>query len=259
MVSKEPLTVRIVTATGQTDTYVLAGESFSAVSVDAKGLRWAMLNGGDSWAAGGLTVKAARASYMTLITAIDYTKRTLTTQDPLPADPLITVGNAGRRTILQLRGQGVHFSFADDLLIHEGEIRRLAVSGENQIDVEPSQPLLFAGAGNRDLAAFTMTNEDGSWQFRGFTGRDTDWKGGKAIKKPEGAKLTREVFSDANGDGFVNLKTYEIGIGDAVELLADVTLRRTATGYEVKTNVPLRGTFADKAIQAVAAGGWQKL
>ena len=57
----------------------------------------------------------------------------------------------------------------------------------------------------------------------------------------------------------MNLKTYEIGIGDTVELLASVTLRRTAAGYEVKTNVHLGGTLAGKAVEAVAAGGWQKL
>ena len=43
--------------------------------------------------ADGLAIQAAKASYGTVIRTIDYGKRTLTTRDPLPADPLVTVGN----------------------------------------------------------------------------------------------------------------------------------------------------------------------
>ena len=257
ILSREPLAVRIVTAAGQTDAYALAGESLSAVSSDAKGIRWAMLSGGDSLKGDGISIKAATAAYATTIAAIDYARRTLAMKAPLPADPLVTVGNAGRWTVLQLRGQGTQFTFADDLLIHEGEIRKLTVTGEDQIDVEPSQPLLFAGAGNRSLSAFTMTNEDGTWQFRGFTGRDADWKGGKVISKPEGARLARDVFRDANGDGFVNLKAYEIGVGDSLSLYSAVTLRRVEGRYEILTNVPVDVQIGNAHARAEPSPKWQ--
>lgn len=95
----------------------------------------------------------------------------------------------------------------------------------------------------------TRTNEDGSWQFRG----------GEVIKQPVGGQLSKDVFTDANGDGFVNVRTYEAGLGDAVELISDVMLRRTDMGYEVLTNVEVEGNVGGKSFKLSPRVGWQKV
>ncbi len=50
--------------------------------------------------------------------------------------------------------------------------------------------------GNRKAEAMTVVTEDSQWHFRG----------GKVIVRPSGGLLTADVFTDANGDGFVNMK-----------------------------------------------------
>jgi len=250
LVRSEPLTVQVMTTTGQQDTYILSGEAFIAISRDAKGLRWARLSGGIELVSEELRMRAARAKYATIVTEMDYVRGTLVTRDPLPANPHAVIGNPGRWSNLALRGSGTTFTFDDDLLIHEGAITDIRIIGDDSISVETNQKVLFADFGNRKLSGLTQANEAGTWLFRG----------GKVIRRPAGEKLTKGAFTDANGDGFVNLKTYEAGVGDAGELLADVTVRRTAAGdYEVQTNVPVSGEVRGRAFNLEAKEGWQRV
>jgi hypothetical protein len=248
LVSENPLTVRVTTQSGQTDTFTATGSTLSAVSRDAKGVRWAKLSGGTELKADGLTLKTARAKYSTVVTAFDNNKGTLTTRDPLPSAPGVVIGNDGRRSFLQLTGSGTSFTFQDDLLIGEGKLKDFEIeSDKTLIEVEPK--ILFEDYGNRKHDGLTLTNEDGSWQFRG----------GKVIRQPENAKLSKSVFTDANGDGFVNVHAYEAGVGDAVELLGDVTVRRTEAGYEVLTNVDVEGSVGGHSFKLAPKKEWQKV
>jgi len=90
-----------------------------------------------------------------------------------------------------------------------------------------NQRLFQEIAGNRQLSGLPQVSEDFAWRFRD----------GQVIPRPPAA-LTARSLADANGDGRVHLKSYEIGIGDEVRLPADVELRRAKGGVEVKTNIP---------------------
>jgi len=249
LVSREPLVVRVTTSSGQVDTF-RCGEAFSAVSRDAAGLRWAKLSGGAELQDGDLSVKLDRPRYETPVLDVDYARGRLTTRDPLPADPHAVVGNPGRWSNIRLRGSGREFTFDDDVLIHEGLITSLKVTPPDRIEAETNQNVLFGDYGNRQLAGLTVTNEDATWHFRG----------GRAIKRPAGADLTKDVFTDANGDGLVNLKTYEFGAGDTAAVHADFTLRRTAEGYEVLTNTAAEVRLGGRRTVKVApAATWQRL
>jgi hypothetical protein len=250
LVSREPLVVRVVTRQGQTDTFTADGRSLAVVSTDAQGLRWAKLSGGTTLAGGELSLEAARGEYRTAVDSIDYRSRTLSTRDGLPPDPHVVIGNDGRRTMLRLTGSGTSFTFADDLLIHEGRITDVKATGD-RIEVSSNQKLLFDGYGNRKAASLVQIDESGEWQFRN----------GKPIRRPSPtASLSGDIFKDANGDGFVNVRTYECGLNDDVVLLADVEVRRRADGgHEVRTNVSVKGTLKGKAFSLDAGDGWQAI
>jgi hypothetical protein len=248
LVSEAPLTVRVTTQSGQTDVFTTDGSTLTAVSRDGKGVRWAKLSGGMELKAEGITLQAARAKYSTLVTAFDNSKGTLSTRDPLPPNPGVMIGNDGRRSFLQLSGNGTAFTFQDDLLIGEGKLTGFKMK-EDGVTVEAAPKVIFGDFGNRKLSGLTQTNEDGSWQFRG----------GKVIKSPANATLSKAVFTDANGDGFINVHTYEAGIGDEIELLGDITVRRVGTGYEVLTNVEVEGTLGGKSFKLSPKTEWQKV
>src|ERR1044071_8160824 len=112
-------------------------------------------------------------------------------------------GNEGRRCYLKLKGEGTTFTWDDDLRVHESRIAEVKEMGEG-IELKTDHQIFGLGTGNRSADAFTVTNEDHTWHFRA----------GKVIRQPSGAKLTEAIFTDANADGRVHAKTYEIGIGD---------------------------------------------
>ena len=172
-------------------------------------------------------------NYSVTITGINYTTRTLTTSGPLPPNPAVMAGNAGRRIHLQLKGSGTTYTWDDDLLIHEGRLTTMQVTGANSATITSSQSVLFGDVGNRKTASLTVITEDGQWHFRG----------GQVVRKPTGATLTASVFTDANGDGLTNVKTYEIGIGDSIDLPADITLKREGSSYLALANAPVSGTI----------------
>jgi hypothetical protein len=235
--SKTPMKVNVTTASGQTDEYTVTPDGFSAISRDGKGLRWAKFSGVAEFSAPDVKVKAP-AKYATTIVSMDYAARKLTTKDPLPENPGVVVGNSGRLCWLQLKGRGTSFTWDDDLLIHEGKIEEIKVLDKDTIQVRTNQTVLFGDLANRDTKSMVQCNEDLTWQFRG----------GKVIKKLEGAELTGKVFTDANGDGLINLKTYEVGIGDSVTVLSDIEIQRTEKGYAVKANVPVEGEAGGKVL-----------
>ena len=225
LVSKDnPVVVKVTTNSGQIDTFTQSGEAFSIVSRDAQGLRLARLSGGKELKDGDLEIKADIAKYSTAVIAIDYAKRTLATKDPLPPNPRVTIGSAGNHRYLDLKGSGTQFTFKDDLLIQEGVIQKVQIKGD-QVEIDSTPEIFQANAGNRKLAGFTVVLKGTEWQF----------KGGKVISKPSGAILKPEIFKNANG-GYGKTKIYEIGLNDTVELLADVDIRRTEKGYEIKAN-----------------------
>jgi hypothetical protein len=244
--------VTVTTTSGQEDTYTSTPDSFLAVSRDANGLRWAKLSGAAMLEQKELTVKPALAGYKTSITEIDYRKRTLTTKDPLPANQGATIGNSGRRISLDLKGAGTSLTFDDDLIVNDGPItdpKDLEIVDANTITAKTTQSIFHEGDGNRKASGFTVVTEDYAWQFRG----------GKVIRKPQGATLNRNVFAGPKGEGLGRLKTYEIGVGDAVEVPANITLRRTDAEYEIQTNVPIAGSVAGQVFTLPPAEGWQRL
>lgn len=243
IIESDPLTVRVITSTGQVDTYESTPGYFLAVSRDAAGVRWAKLSGSHEIKMADLVLKPD-PDYQVTISDIDYAGRRLTTSSPLPDNPKVAVGNAGRRIVLQLHGGGTSFTWDDDLLVQEGEISTFHVSGPNTIILNSTQPLLLDG-GNRHAEAMTVTSEDYQWQFRG----------GTLVKGPVNELLTTDAFKDANGDGFVNMKTYEIGVGDQVGLPVEITVERNASGWLIRSNVALDGTIGKSTFKMDATTG----
>jgi hypothetical protein len=230
LIQHDPLQVTVTTTAGQVDAYEFTTNYCLAVSRDSSGVRWIKLSGSTEVSLPDVTLNPA-PNYVVTITDIDYQHRTLATSGPLPDNPGVVAGNNGRRVFLQLSGSGTSFAWADDLLVQEGKITDLHVTGPNSISVSSDQPLLFDGYGNRSSAAMTISTEDGLWNFRG----------GTVIKHPPGALLTAGVFTDANGDGRIDMKTYEIGVGDQLSVPADITIQRNPGGWLVRNNVALSG------------------
>ena len=249
VLSREPLTVEVATAAGQTDTYTSTAEGFAAVSRDAKGLRWAKVNGMASFQTRDLSLNVSSARFAARIANIDYAKRTLTLDVPMPALTGALIGNDGRRTWVTLKGAGREFTWKDDLLIHRARIADVGIAGPDAIDLKLGQSMLFADAGNRKFSGITVATEDGQWHFRS----------GRVVHKPAGAQLTDKVFAPPAGDGDRWVQCYEIGIGDTVEVPADITLRRTEGGYEIMANADVAGTVSGAAVKAKAGGEWQKV
>ena len=247
LIATNPVQVQVV-AGAQTDTYQCATNYFLVVSRDTNGVRYAQLNGYSAVSVPSLTLTPS-PDYAPTITSIDYVARTLTTSAPLPQDPLVTVGNSGRLVSLQLFGSGTSFTFNDDLIVLEGQVTDLHVTGANTISITLNQTLLFDGYGNRHSTNMVMTTEDGQWQFRNNT----------VIRSPVGGTLTTDVFSDANADGLIDAKVYEVGVGDTVSLPVDVTIQRTAASWRVKTNVSLTGNINGTPLNLTALNSWQDL
>lgn len=249
LVSREPVVVKVTTASGQADTFTADGAALTAVSRDGRGLRWAQLNGGVELKDGDLTVRAQKARHEVAVADVDYRRRRLTTGEPLPPDPVVAIGNPGRWSNLVLQGAGTRFTYADDPLIHEGEVTSIQVTPPDRVEVKSNQNVLFGDFGNRKLAGLTVSNEDNTWLFRG----------GKALRWPAGAVLSDKVFTDANGDGLVNVKTYEFGPGDTIQLPSNVIVRRTPAGYEAMTNVPVELTLQGRTTSLQPSAGWQAI
>lgn len=249
LVARDPLTVEVALTDGRRDTFIANSDALTIVSRDRDDMLWARVSGGQRLTFNEMTIEAEMPRLRTEIAEIDYVNRRLTTRDPLPDDPRVSVGNEGRWIYLELHGAGTALTFDDDLLVCEGEILGVNVLGPDQARIETNQRLLFEGFGNRKSGGFTSTDETGAWHFRR----------NRVIRSPAGMALTPDVFTDANGDERVNLKTYEIGVGDAIELLADITLRRTDHGYEIRANVPVAATLPTGAVQISPSSAWQPL
>jgi hypothetical protein len=237
-----------VTAAAQTDTYKCTPDYFLVVSRGTNGVRYAKLDGYTAVSLPDLTLTPG-TNYAVTITSINYRNRTLTTSGPLPRNPLVTVGNSGRKVSLQLYGSGMSFSFGDDLMVLEGRINSLHITSSNTISITLDQNLLFDGYGNRHSTNMVLTTEDGQWHFRNNT----------VIASPANTPLTADVFTDANGDGLVDAKIYEIGEGDTVSLPADITVQRTSNGWQIMTNVPLGGSVQGAAFNLSPSSAWQAL
>jgi hypothetical protein len=247
LMATHPLQVRVTAAT-QTDTYQCATNYFLAVSRGTDGIRYVKLNGSVAVILSDLKLVPG-TNYAAAITAINYQNRTLTTSTPLPPDPLVTIGNGGRQISLQLYGSGTSFSFKDDLLVVEGQIISLHVTSANTIAIALNQSLLFDNEGNRHSTNMVLTTEDGRWHFRD----------GTVIASPPGALLTTDVFTDANGDGLVDGRIYEVGEGDTLSLPVDVTIRESSHGWSIQTNVQLAGVVEGVAFNLSASTGWQRV
>lgn len=234
LLSKDnPVSIKVTTNSGQADIFAQSGDAFSVVSRDSQGLRWAHLSGGKELKDGELEIKADTAKYVTTVVGIDYARRTLSSKDPLPANPKVTIGSAGNHRYLDLKGSGTEFTFKDDLLIQEGVIQKALIKGNEQVEIETSPIFAHVGTGNRMLDGFTIVLKGTEWQF----------KGGKVLRKPSDATLTPDIFNNAKEGGYGKTKIYEIGLNDTVELLSDVDVRRTGKGYEVKANVKGEATI----------------
>ena len=243
-----PLQVVVTTTQGQEDTYDFTTDYCLSISRDSSGIRWAKLSGATNVLLSDLTIDAM-TNYSVTITDIDYTARRLTTSDKLPPNAAVTAGNSGRRIHLQLKGSGTNYTWDDDLLIHEGKLVTIQLTGSGSANIVSSQSVLFGDMGNRKTASLTVCTEDGLWHFRG----------GQVIRKPAGAPLTASVFTDTNGDGLVNVKTYEIGIGDRLELPADLTIRRQGSSFMALANTAASGSVQGNRFSVKQDASWQQL
>jgi hypothetical protein len=250
LLSNAPLGVRVTTVSGQSDTYRASPSGLAVVSRDAAGIRYAQLNGVALLEEDGVRIVADRAAFVSVIESIDYHKRRIVLRDPLPADPGVSIGNAGHRTWLDLKGKaGREFTYEGDLLVHEAEVTKAELTTNGLMDVTGDIEMFAVGAGNRKAEGFTVCNEDLSWQFRD----------GRPILQPEGQALVPQVFRDADGDGRVHMKAYEIGVGDTAELAADVRVRRQGDGYEALCNVGATVRVAGRQATLEPSAVWQPL
>ncbi len=248
IVKNLPLTVGVTLTSGQSDTIESRDDGgFSVVSRDSTGIQWAKLSSVTQGNVGGLAFRAS-AGYLASIVDIDYSRRTLTTSAPLTANPFVIAGNTGRRIYLKLRGSGTSYAWDDDLLVNDGTITSLSAT-TTSINLSTNQNVLFGGTGNRKVEAMTVTNEDGTWHFRNNA----------IIKQPSGAALSASVFTDANGDGFINAKTYEIGIGDTLTVPSEISIQRSASEYQIKSNVDVSGTLDTLPFSIKASAHWQMI
>ncbi len=248
ILSMAPLMVKVTLQNGQVDYFESREEgALSIVSHDSAGIRWAKFVGvkQNNFQSIGIT---SSGGYNAIITDIDYQQRTLTTSAPLPTNPHVIAGNSARKIFLQLKGSGTNFSWDDDLLVNEGAVTSLK-TGTNSITLSVNQSVLFAGVGNRSPEGMVVTNESGSWHFRN----------GLVVKQPAAEILRNAVFADNNGDGFINAKTYEIGIGDTLEIPSDITIRRSTIGYEILTNVDAEGSLGTLHFSAKLNSRWMPL
>ncbi len=251
--SLAPLTVEVVTRSGQTDRYVVTPESFSMVSTDAQGLRFAQVNGAASFDAAPFKVKFAAkldaAEHRARIVKLDVAKRRLETDADLPANPMALVGNDGRRTTIPLRGVGRDFTYEVDL--RDGFARAAEVEIATPDEIRFSQPptLFHLNDGNRKLAGYTAVTEDGAWAFRG----------GKVVAKPTGGELTPAAFVDANKDGLSYLWLCDAGVGDEVAVPARLALRRAKGGYETLANTRATLQIGGKSFAVEPSESWRTL
>jgi len=248
LIQTNPLQVKITTTTGQVDSYEFTPDHCLAVSRDSQGIRWAKLSGYAQVTSPDLSL-APGTNYDVIITGINYATHRLTTSAPLPDDPGVVAGNSGRHIFLHLLGSATSFGWEDDLLVQQGQITDLHVTGPDTIALTSDQQVFSGGSGNRKVEAMTVTTEDGQWHFRG----------GRVITKPLGSALNSGVFTDANGDGRVDMKTYEIGVGDHATLPVDITIQRASFGWQAKSNVPVRATINGVFFNLLASTGWLNL
>ncbi|MHC4872047.1 MAG: hypothetical protein ACYTFY_09395, partial [Planctomycetota bacterium] len=241
LLSSSPLKFRVILSNGQVDTYTSTPDSFAAVSRNADGsLRWCKVIGMKDFKDDDLQISGGIADFNVKITEMNYAERKLTVESPLPENPAVVIGNDLRKCFLQLTGKGTEFTWEDDLLCHEGKITKFSVAGKDSINLETNIKLFHAGAGNREPRGFSVVNEDYSWAFRG----------GKVINKPEGAQLDDTVFKDSNNDGFINAKTYEAGVGDAVYLPVTIEVSQQADNtYSMKSSSDVTVKVAEEAVR----------
>ncbi len=255
LVSRDPLLVRVTTTAGQIDSYYQNGDEFMAVSRDQNGVRFAQLSGGKSLQADGITINAQTSRYSTPIVTVDYVKRQFTTGDDLPALDSAMIGNDGRKSYYLLEGQGREFYSPHSLLAHTGQVEDFEIIDDETIRLKTSQRLFHAGIGNRKSEGFVVTNEDHSWHFRSTGQRDQY----RVINRPPDQILTENVFSDRTGDGLVHAYTYEIGLGDTVDIPANIIVRRSDDGYELKTNTPVSGNIKGTNVKFAPSLEWQRV
>ncbi len=206
--SLDPLVVTVRTREGRTDRFVRDGKGLAVLSREPDGSFSAWISGRVPVDIDGWRIAPERSEISAEIVEIDYAQRRLRTRDPLPDDPRATAGNPARRIYLELRGSGTSFSFDDDLLVQEGRVRNVAPIGDDRIALATDPPVLFEGYGNRSSAGFTRTDETGRWILRGD----------RVLRRPSEWTPGDDLFTDADGDGVVHAKTYEIGIGDTVSV-----------------------------------------
>lgn len=251
LLNRSPLQVRVTTTSGQQDDYQVTASNMTVVSREPGGtLRFAQLNGGSMLETEGVHIRTEQDGYSARIIGIDYLKRKIVFDAPLPANAPVSIGNSDRLTWLDLQGPaGTEFSYEGDLLVHQGTVTNVQMTRDGQLTWGAQPELFHVNMGNRKLAGFTQCTEDLTWQFRN----------GRPIRQPKDGVLSAKVFTDTNKDGVAQVKTYEIGIGDSARVPADVRLRRTHASYEVLTNVRTVITLAGHSVTLAASPLWQEV
>ncbi len=251
LISRDPLTVEVRTALGQTDRFISTAQGLVVTRHDAQGLAWVKVVGQQQLQGEGVKLQLATDAYAARITGMDYVQRTLTTDTALPRDPGVTAGNAARKSYLQLTGSGQSFTFADDLLISQGALTAISPNPRQpalwQIDM--ARPPLFSERVNRSVDGYTLTSEDHQWQFRA----------GQLLQGAAGKTPDASGFTDVNGDGRASVLCYELGVSDELRLPAELEIRRTAKGYEARGNVAAQGTLNGQTVRVEPSTTWQPL
>lgn len=244
LLSQEPVVVRVTLKNGQVDTFLATEEGIAAISKNAdSSTRYIKMNGLKNLNFENIIIAAQTDFYRATITDIDYINRTLTVDNPLPKDPKVLIQNEGRKTYVELFGEGIQFTIKDDLLVGEGEVFGVSQLNDGTISIKTSglaNPL-HSNSGNRHPSGYSRMSENGQWLFQSSS-FDTPYNY-IITKQPENSTLESEIFTDDNGDGLRSIKIYEAGIGFEVVHGADIEITNINGQFEVKSNVGFEGVI----------------
>ncbi len=213
-----------------------AGE-YGLVSTDEKGLRQATLSGGTMLASPEVRLAPARREYTATVAKVDYLRKQLTLDSPLPAASagrVFQIGSPAKWTSYtsqKIDGQLVTVTQGADFL--RSSVQEVSADG-SAVTVALNTPLDFGGL--LPSAGWTVSNDDASktWRPKSIGGNKYLFE--EPVKK-----------EDFGPDGV--LRVWEYGSGDQVCLSTFASLRRLEDGiYELTGDVTVQMALKAKKI-----------
>jgi len=217
-----------------------AGE-YGLVSKDEKGVRQATLCGGTILGSSDVKIAAATREYTATVIKVNYLKKQITLDKPLPAASTgrsFQIGTPEKWTSFtsaKIEGPTVTVTHGADFL--RSTVSEVAPDGTSlTVSLAPT-----LGFGNLlPTGGWTVTNDDAT-----KTWRPTEIAGNKYTFD---IPVTMEDFGNPPV-----LRVWEYGVGDTVRLSTFLSVRRVEAGYEVTGDVDGEVTIAGKTHKISAA------